>query len=54
MSLPLLDAMQPAVAAATNTAVPRRMIAIQTNRGILSQNFFPAEGRNELQADAVS
>lgn len=46
LSLPLLDAMRPAFArdtAATNG--PRRMIAIQTNTGILPQNFFPeAEG----------
>ena len=46
LSLPLLDAMVPAfrrTASATEIASnpPRRMIAIQTNMGILSQHFFP-------------
>jgi Protein of unknown function (DUF1552) len=40
MSLPLLDAMGPAFGAAP-LAKPRRMIAIQTNMGILPQFFFP-------------
>ena len=40
MALPLLDAMQPARARAFN-AIPRRMVAIQTNMGILPQYFFP-------------
>lgn len=44
LSLPLLDAMTPAFARATVLpAVPRRMICIQTNMGILPQHFFPAE-----------
>ncbi|OWK38409.1 DUF1552 domain-containing protein [Fimbriiglobus ruber] len=43
LSLPLLDAMSPAFARAAPAAPPRRMIAIQTNMGILSQHFFPAE-----------
>jgi hypothetical protein len=46
MTLPLLDAMTPAFArrtrAAEAQAVPRRMVAIQTNMGILPENFFPA------------
>ncbi len=44
MSLPLLDAMVPAfrrLAFAAQTGTPRRMIAVQTNMGILSQHFFP-------------
>ncbi|MFO1042907.1 MAG: DUF1552 domain-containing protein [Planctomycetaceae bacterium] len=44
MSLPLLDAMVPAFrrsAYAAQTGTPRRMIAVQTNMGILSQHFFP-------------
>jgi hypothetical protein len=43
MTLPLLDAMTPALArgAAAATAAPRRMVAIQTNQGILPQFFFP-------------
>jgi hypothetical protein len=42
LSLPLLDAMQPALASAPAKPV-RRMLAIQTNMGILPQHFFPAE-----------
>jgi len=41
LSLPLLDAMSPAFAAPLKA--PRRLVAIQTNMGILSQNFFPTE-----------
>jgi hypothetical protein len=46
MTLPMLDAMTPAFAA--QAAPPtRRMIAIETNQGILPQNFFPEkEGRD--------
>ena len=40
MALPLLDAMQPA-RGADKAAVPRRMVAIETNMGILPQFFFP-------------
>jgi hypothetical protein len=46
MSLPLLDAMIPAVSRAAETPPGkpiRRLVAIQTNMGILPQNFFPAE-----------
>jgi hypothetical protein len=39
MALPLLDAMTPTFA--TEPAPPRRLIAIQTNQGILPQFFFP-------------
>jgi hypothetical protein len=48
LALPLLDAMTPARASAQASArPPRRMIAVQTNTGILPQNFFPMEaGRN--------
>ena len=42
MALPLLDAMRPAFAADT-TAIPRRMVAIETNMGILPQFFFPEQ-----------
>lgn len=47
LALPLLDAMQPAFARAGSGAgesaaeVPRRMVAIETNMGILPQYFFP-------------
>lgn len=47
LGLPLLDAMTPAVGRAEAARTPRRMIAVQTNTGILPQNFFPAEaGKN--------
>ncbi len=41
MGLPLLDAMRPALRAATTDPIPRRMVAIETNMGILPQFFFP-------------
>jgi hypothetical protein len=40
MALPLLEAMQP-VHAAGKADVPRRMVAIETNMGIVPQFFFP-------------
>ena len=40
LALPLLDAMRPAFAAEL-PAKPRRMVAIETNMGILPQFFFP-------------
>jgi hypothetical protein len=45
LTLPLLDAMSPAVGRAqqAHARTPRRMIAVQTNTGILPQNFFPEE-----------
>jgi hypothetical protein len=51
MSLPVLDAMRPAFAA-DRPAVPRRMVAIQTNMGILPQNFFPAEAGTDYTPTA--
>ena len=41
LALPFLDAMRPAFGAAASSAPPRRMIAIQTNMGIVPQFFFP-------------
>ncbi len=42
LALPLLDAMRPAFGAeAGAAATPRRMVAIETNMGILPQFFFP-------------
>src|SRR5262249_2924408 len=44
LSLPLLDAMVPAFARAKDAAplaAPRRMVAIQTNLGILPHFFWP-------------
>ncbi len=42
LALPLLEAMRPALARANETRqVPRRMVAIETNMGIMPQFFFP-------------
>lgn len=41
MALPFLDAMQPLRAAGGASQIPRRMICIETNMGILPQFFFP-------------
>jgi hypothetical protein len=42
MALPMLEAMRPALGAVSNgSAAPRRMVAIETNMGIMPQFFFP-------------
>jgi hypothetical protein len=42
LALPLLDAMRPAFASGASAAAPpRRMVAVETNMGILPQFFFP-------------
>ena len=47
LALPMLDAMTPALAAAEASVGPQRLIAIQTNQGILPKYFFPeGEGRD--------
>ena len=47
LALPLLDAMVPARAAESAAEIPRRMVAIETNMGILPQFFFPEkEGKD--------
>lgn len=43
LSLPLLDAMRPAFAGATEKNKPRRMLAICNNLGVLPDLFFPKE-----------
>jgi Protein of unknown function (DUF1552) len=48
MALPLLDAMRPALAAG-KADVPRRMVAIETNMGILPMNFFPEAVGNDYK-----
>ena len=40
-SLPLLDAMRPTFAGDREPETPRRLVAIETNMGILPQYFFP-------------
>lgn len=41
LALPLLDAMRPTFGAESRAPLPRRMVAIETNMGILPQYFFP-------------
>jgi hypothetical protein len=48
MALPLLDAMSP-LRAADAPVVPRRMIGIQTNMGILPQFFFPEKAGRDYE-----
>lgn len=51
LSLPFLDAMRPAFAAdGGQPAIPRRMVAIETNMGILPQFFFPDKAGKEYTA----
>lgn len=50
MALPLLDAMIPAFAAESTPVVPRRMVAIETNMGILPQFFFPEQPGRDYPA----
>lgn len=47
LALPMLDAMRPALRAAEASAGTQRLIAIQTNQGILPKYFFPkGDGRD--------
>ena len=51
LALPLLDAMLRSLyAAEASEAVPRRMVAIETNMGILPQFFFPEQAGSEYTA----
>ena len=43
LALPLLDAMRPAFGRAAGAEIPRRLIAVCTNLGLLERHFFPAE-----------
>ena len=43
LALPLLNAMAPATARAQSSGVPRRMLAICNNLGLLPAEFFPAQ-----------
>jgi len=43
LGLPFLDAMRPALAGAAEADVPRRMLAINTNLGILAEHFYPQQ-----------
>ncbi|MEO6788196.1 MAG: DUF1552 domain-containing protein [Chthoniobacteraceae bacterium] len=49
IALPLLEAMTPAfVRAGVAKAVPRRMVAIETNMGIMPQFFFPEKAGRDF------
>jgi hypothetical protein len=41
IALPMLEAMRPAIAAEGAAEAPRRLVAIETNMGILPNYFFP-------------
>lgn len=54
MALPMLEAMRPALGAAAKaadaaSAVPRRLVAIETNMGIMPQFFFPEKGGKDYE-----
>lgn len=50
MALPMLDAMEAKLGAAEKAkAIPRRMVAIQTNMGILPQFFFPEKAGKDYE-----
>jgi hypothetical protein len=50
MALPLLDAMRPAFGGDTKAAaIPRRMICMETNMGILPQFFFPGKDGKDYE-----
>lgn len=49
LALPFLDAMRPAFAKDEAATVPRRMVAIETNMGILPQFFFPEKAGRDYE-----
>src|SRR5687768_17005854 len=49
LALPMLDAMRPAFAK-DGDKIPRRMVAIETNMGILPQFFFPEKAGKDYDA----
>ncbi|HEY4260947.1 MAG TPA: DUF1552 domain-containing protein [Schlesneria sp.] len=50
MALPFLDAMRPTFGAEANAELPRRMVAIETNMGILPQFFFPEKAGRDYDS----
>ncbi len=50
LALPWLDAMRPAFGAGAKADVPRRMVAIETNMGILPQYFFPEKTGKDYES----
>ena len=49
IGLPLLDAMSPSLSRADETKIPRRLVAIQTNMGIMPQFFFPEKAGSDYK-----
>lgn len=49
LSLPMLDAMRPAFSSEKAADLPRRMVAIETNMGILPQFFFPEKAGTDYE-----
>ncbi len=49
LSLPMLDAMRPAFSSEKLADLPRRMVAIETNMGILPQFFFPEKAGTDYE-----
>jgi hypothetical protein len=50
LALPWLEAMGRTARAADGRNVPRRMVAIQTNMGILPQYFFPEKAGPDYES----
>ncbi len=51
LSLPFLDAMRPAFGAGSqNSETPRRLVAIETNMGIMPQFFFPEKSGTDYDS----
>lgn len=49
LTLPMLDAMQPAKAASTMSPAPRRMICINTTLGLHTPNLFPTQTGHDYE-----
>lgn len=49
LGLPMLEAMRPALAAG-KSEVPRRLVAIETNQGIMPQFFFPETAGTDYES----
>jgi len=52
LTLPLLEAMQPVFGSQAKLSIPRRMVCIQTNMGILPQFFFPEQAGRDYAPSA--
>ncbi len=53
LALPALECMTPALARATDTATPRRMLVIVNNIGVLSKDFFPQGTGSNYEASPL-